>query len=850
MGSQQQNQASSPATSPQAFQEAYSGAGEIRPHWQYLLNSLEALGPEEFTLRRQSIERILRDNGATYNDYSPGLVARPWGLDPIPLVLTSEEWNRIESGVRERAELLDLILRDIYGPRNLLKHGVIPPELIFGSNAFLRECQGLALPGEQQLILYATDLVRTPDGELRVMSDRTQTPSGTGYSLVNRQAMSRVFPSLFRDSHVHRLSLYFNQLRQKLNQLNPNGEVARVAVLTPGAYNETYFEHVFLANYLGYPLVQGRDLTVRDGYVWLKTLDGLSRIDVILRRVDDLFCDPVELFSESQLGVPGLLECVRMGNVAVANPLGSGILENRGLARFLPAVAKHFLGRELSLSGARTWWCGDPSDLAYALDNLDSLVIKTTSRGLDSHIVHGGGLSSSDRDTLISRVRARPAAYVAQERLDPSTSPVWSNGEQHELPFVLRSFAVAGESSYVVMPGGLTRVGMPQGAFEISNRLGSISKDTWILASEPEKRPEPELAEFGEASTGWAGMELPSRVVDNLFWVGRYTERAEASLRLLRTVFTILKSEQNADPDSQALLLRAVTHLTGTYPGFLGKNAKPDAPLPELHSVVLDARRPGSVAHSLQALLQAVDQVKDYMSADTQRILNDLRDAMAALPRQLQHDFSSAPEEALDHLVTILLALSGLSQESMVRGLGWHFLDMGRRLERSQLTLSLIRSLLVPRVDPAAESLLLEAVLISAEALMTYRRRYQRNVNVDDALDLLLLEPANPRSLLFQLSQLEHHLGTLPDSASGERLSTEQQLCLDARSKLVLANLPALAATAENEYLRGDLDQMLARLQQLLARIGTIITDRYFEHALALQSMTPGEGSGQSGGNP
>ncbi len=838
MGSQDQT-ISSTAAAQAAYQEAYGSRGEVRPHWQYLLDTLDKLGEEEFGLRRQALDRILRDNGATYNDYKPGLVARPWGLDPIPLVLESGEWSRIEAGVRERAELLDLVLQDIYGPRTLLRHGVIPPELIYGDEAFLRQCQGLKLPGEQQLILYATDLVRTPDGELKVMSDRTQTPSGTGYTLINRQAMSRVFPSLFRDSHVHRLSQYFNKVRHKLNELNPNGDVARVAVLTPGAYNETYFEHVFLANHLGFPLVQGRDLTVRDGYVWLKTLDGLSRIDVILRRVDDTWCDPVELISDSHLGVPGLLEAVRMGNVAVANPLGSGILESRGMARYLPAVARHFLGRELSLPSASTWWCGDPKDLDYVTQNLDKLVIKTTTRGAGSRITHAGQLSQADRQTLLSEVRANPGAYIAQEYLDPSVSPVWRNGDAPAQPTVLRSFAVAGDSSYIVMPGGLTRVGTPEGAFEISNRLGSLSKDTWILASEPEKRPEAEVAaESRTAGLGWTSTELPSRVVDNLFWVGRYTERAEASLRLIRTVMTCIKGDCPVDPASHPVLLRAVTQLTCTFPGFLDRNANFAAPLDELRSVILDENRAGSVAFSLQALLQAVDQVKDYMSADTQRILNDLRDEMASLPGQLQHDFSTAPEEALDRLVSLLLALAGLSQESMVRGQGWHFLDMGRRIERALLTLSLMRSLLVPKVDINTEPLVLETVLISAEALMTYRRRYQSNVNIDNALDLLLLETANPRSLLFQLQRMEAHLDSLPESTGSERLTTEQRLCLEASSQLTLADLQTLVNKGPDAFLRGDLDQLLARLQRLISDVATAVSDRYFEHAISLQPMS------------
>lgn len=828
------------AAAPPAFQEAHGEEGGVRRHWRYLLDSLRELGAAEFDNRRQTLERILRDGGATYNDYRDGTAARPWALDPIPLLIDSAEWGEIEGGVRERAELLNLVLRDLYGPRTLLRHGVLPPEMVYAHPGFLRACQGVLLPGEQQLLLYAADIVRTPDGRMRVMSDRTQTPSGTGYALVNRSAMARVFPSLFRDSHVHRLSLYFNSLRLTLSRLNPNGEVARVAVLTPGTYNETYFEHVHLANFLGYPLVQGGDLTVRDGYLWMKTLDGLSRIDVLLRRVDDAYCDPVELRSDSRLGVPGLLETVRSGNVVVANPPGSGALENRALARYLPAAARHFLGRDLALPSVPSWWCGDPADRAYVLEHLDMLVVKTIQRGAGEEIHLGSALSAAERERLRAAIRAEPLRYVAQEYLQPSLTPVWDNGGT-ALPSILRSFAVAGESSYTVMPGGLTRVGQQADSFEISNRTGSISKDTWVLASEPEKQME--LSGLREPAAGrqGTGMELPSRVVENLFWFGRYTERTEASLRLLRTAFSSLGPEYPPDSQTRPLLLRAVTQMTGTYPGFMETLEPEGGPLAELLSVVEDPQRVGSVIFSLRALLGAVEQAQDFMSADSQRILNDLRDEMTELPARLRRMQHAAPEEALDTLITSLLALSGLAQESMVRGQGWHFLDMGRRLERGLTTISLLRSLCVPADGEEDGNQLLESVLVSAEALMTYRRRYQRNTNMADALDLLLLEPANPRSLLFQLEQMERHLAALPPALDGARLSRERQLLLEAGTQLKLTDLAELAAVPEGSYLRAALDQLLSRIQHLVSEAANALSDHYFEHGAGPQPMTPGE---------
>ncbi|MCB1614578.1 MAG: circularly permuted type 2 ATP-grasp protein [Pseudomonadales bacterium] len=335
--------------------EVFSEKGEIKPHWVYLLESLKELGAEAFREREAKALRILRDDGATYNIYNDSLVPnKVWELDLVPSLISSEEWGGIESGLLERAELFNLLLKDIYGPRDLIRLGVIPPEALLCHRGFLRACQGIMLSGNHQLINHAVDLMRGDDGKMWVLTDRTQSPSGAGYALENRTVMSRIFPSLFRDSHVHRLANYFQRLRTKLTTLAPNQDDPRVVVLTPGAHNETYFEHAYLANYLGFHLVQSGDLVVRNGFVWMKSFDGISRVDVILRRVDDSFCDPVELRGDSQLGVPGLLEVARAGRVVIANPLGSGILENPVFLSYLPAIAKALLGRELRLNTVPT----------------------------------------------------------------------------------------------------------------------------------------------------------------------------------------------------------------------------------------------------------------------------------------------------------------------------------------------------------------------------------------------------------------------------------------------------------------------------------------------------------------
>lgn len=818
--------------SPSGVDEVFAADGEMRAHWRYLLESLQTLGKAGIDERQQKAQRILRDDGATYKIYADPGSSQTWQLNPIPLLIDSEEWSQIEGSLVERAELFNLILEDVYGPRRLIKQRIIPPELVFSHGGFLRPCQGVKLRGDQQLILHGVDLVRGPDGAMKIMADRTQAPSGAGYALENRIVMSRVFPSLFRDSHVHRLSLFFARLRQKLQDLNPNGGIARIVVLTPGAYNEAYFEHAYLANYLGFNLVQGSDLTVRDGYVWMKSLDGLKRVDVILRRVDDIYCDPVELKGESQLGVPGLLEVARLGRVAIANPLGSSLLENPVWLRYLPEISRYFLGREPQMASVQTWWCGNTQELDYVCDNLDKLLIKPCYRRPGLYEVYGAELDEKKRQAWINRIRKNPLQYVAQEYIPCAQTPTWYQGSIQPRAAILRTFAVASESSYAVLPGGLTRVNLREDEKIISNQRGSVSKDTWVLASEPEKLVS--LRSLDHQPQQEAASELPSRVIENLFWLGRYAERAESALRLLRTVFVQLNKADALPPAIYRCLLGAVTHVTYTYPGFAADNTSALAdPEPEMLSILLDLHRPGSVAHSLTAMMGAAEQVKEQLSSDTQRVINDVGDQLQALSDQLQPGALSAPEEALDPLVTTLLALAGLIQESMLRGHGWHFIQMGRRMERALQTASLMRALLVPRYEDSQQEALIEAALQCGEALIPYRRRYQAGINLHNGLEMLLLNGNNPRSLLYQLEQLEHHFAELPNTSG--TLSAESKLLLEATTSLKLCQLPKL--TSGESGVRQDLDQLLARTHYLVSASAREISQRYFDHIQSPQLL-------------
>ncbi|MDX1812609.1 MAG: circularly permuted type 2 ATP-grasp protein, partial [Gammaproteobacteria bacterium] len=597
------------ATKLSTYDEMHSVQGQLLPHWQHIMEALDKMGSEGLERRRQEAQRILQETGVTYNVYGdPNDTVRAWELDPIPLVISSEEWCDIEAGLAQRAELLDLVLADIYGEQTLIKKGLIPFELVYAHNGFIRSCANLNYSSHKHLILHSTNLARGPDGQMWVIDDRTQSPSGAGYALENRTVMTRIFPSLFRDSHVHRLAAFFRGLRAELANLAfHNKDDPHIVVLTPGPLHETYFEHAYKAAYLGYTLAQGDDLTVRDGKVWLKSIEGLQQVDVILRRVDDSFCDPLELRTESRLGVAGLLEAVRLGNVAIANPIGSSVLENPAFFAFLPAIARYFLGEDLKLPSVATWWCGQEKEREFVLQNLDKLVIKPVNRDSRVHSIFGASLSEKEKSLLKDKIRAKPHLYVGQQQVSFSTAPSLAAGQIEPRQAVIRTFAVAREDGYQVMPGGLTRIARSKDSYAISYQSGGISKDTWVMASEPEKHVSLWLQPRRNQLIQPLSSALPSRSADNLFWVGRYAERAEGSARLFRSVLQKLReSREIKDPNDMVCLyhmLRALTHLTGSYPGFTGKDAdkKLHSPREELLSLARDPNRNGSIAYTLLA---------------------------------------------------------------------------------------------------------------------------------------------------------------------------------------------------------------------------------------------------------
>ncbi|WP_339546057.1 circularly permuted type 2 ATP-grasp protein [Pseudomonas sp. RA_35y_Pfl2_P32] len=762
------------------YHELLDDSGAVRAHWRRLFEHLQRSSPAQLVQRQALLARQIQENGVTYNVYAdPKGADRPWELDLLPHVIAADEWQHLSAGIAQRARLLNAVLADLYGPQRLVAEGLLPAELVFGHNNFLWPCQGIQPPAETFLHLYAVDLARTPDGRWWVTADRTQAPSGAGYALENRTIVSRAFPELYRDLQVQHLAGFFRTLQETLARQAPSAEeVPLVVLLTPGRFNESYFEHLYLARQLGYPLVEGGDLTVRDATVYLKTLSGLRRVHAIMRRLDDDFCDPLELRTDSALGVPGLLDAVRQGRVLVANALGSGVLESPGLLGFLPKINHYLFGEELLLPSIATWWCGEPPVLEQALEKLPELLIKPAFPSQSFVPVFGRDLSEKQRDDLVRRMRARPYAYVAQELAQLSQAPVWQaeTGQVQPRAIGMRVYAVASRDGYRVLPGGLTRVAAEADAEVVSMQRGGASKDTWVLGEgAPVGEQWKAHRTLGVHELVRRDPYLPSRVVENLFWFGRYCERCDDSARLLRIMLA-----RYVDGDDPQALQAAVE---------LGESLMvlpEEGELPErLLAALLGADWSFSLRANLQRLQWAASQVRGKLSRENWQALVELqREAM-----ELETEAADFGEllDFLNRLVMSLAALSGFALDDMTRDEGWRFLMIGRRIERLQFLSSSLAGFL--RGAGAFDQAGLEWLLELGNSSITYRSRYLAVAQLIPVLDLLLLDEQNPHAVLFQLKlvsrslkRLNHDFGAPAEAALPllvERLAGFDLGCLE-----------------------------------------------------------------------
>ncbi|MFN9031246.1 MAG: circularly permuted type 2 ATP-grasp protein [Betaproteobacteria bacterium] len=826
------------------YDELNQTEGMFRPHWQAFFQRLATDELGDLDRRVAALQRQIRDDGITYNVYSEHGAddvqgpARPWSLDLLPFIITAGEWREIERGVTQRAAVLSRTLHDIYGEQRLLGEGLLPPALVFCHPGYLRPLAGARPVGGTYLQIAAFDLARAPDGRWWVVSNRTQAPSGLGYALQNRLIVSRQFPDAFRALSVQRLAASFRRLLDTTTRHAPrpaHGGSPRIVLLTPGPYNETYFEQAYLARYLGVPLVEGSDLTVREDCVFLKTVHGLERVHAILRRLDDDFCDPLELRPDSALGVPGLLQAVRAGQVLVANGLGSGFLESPALQGFLPAICERLLGEPLGLPSLASWWCGEAAAWEAVADKLAEKVIKPTYplRGGDDRAIDaviGAELSPSMLQALRARIAADPGDYTVQDYLPLSQARVWQDGLLLPRAAMVRVFAIAdGDGRWHAMPGGLTRIaGRAQRV--VSMQRGGSSLDTWVQTDGHVDRysmlPEPLRPE----DLAQQRRPVTSRAAENLFWMGRYAERAEHTARLAQAALAMVAGDTAPVPALAAVLGRLAVEHALVPPNTPAPTAAHAASVFERTLLAgLQDTATASVAFNLAAMRRAGSQIKERLSAEHWRLLRQALERFALDEAQQSAARGSVAARAVDALRRLsvdLAALAGAQADRMTRDDGWRLLTIGRQIERLAClagTLAAFEATGALREDGG-----FDLVLALFDSVVTYRALYQGRHELPPLLHLLVQDTANPRALACVAELLRAELARLPTPpaqllavlAPLESWPSLAELCaLDEQRRL-----PALAAQAE-------------ALRLTAYALSDGIGARYFSHAAGYQVL-------------
>lgn len=798
------------------YDEVVDDGGALRSGWKALAEHALALTADDLRRIDGEITRFLADDGVSYVRADAGADggAQPWQLDPMPLVLDAPSWAPLEVGLAQRAELLNAILVDVYGEQRLLREGIVPSAVIFGHSGFLRPLARASASDRHPLLLSAVDLGRDAHGEWRVLTDRVQAPSGLGFAAENRRVISQVLPDLFQESTLHHIDPYFAALRAALlTSVADTVDDPRVVVLSPGTLSETAFDQAFLANALGFPLVQGSDLVVRDGYVWMKPARWpdkrpTDRIDVIIRRVDAAWCDPLELRGDSRLGVAGLTEAVRRGTVRLVNGLGAGVLENPALMPYLAGACELLLGEQLRLPSAPTWWCGDAASRALVLDRLAAGDPTLLVRAIDEP---RRAVTSTPADELAARIAAAPHRYVGQDQLPLSQTPVWDASGTHpraaSQSLTLRAFTLRYGSAYRPLVGGLASVRAHPDA-------PPRAKDVWVLKS-AETDPDQNLTEIAPLPTARSTPPLAPRAHADMFWTGRYAERTEDLLRLLLAAQAELDQPgaytAGVIAESPRVLLDALARLAGM------RSLDPEA---EFRSLLLDARRPGSAAHGVARLREAMEGVRDQLSGDTWRVFANIDRATRAL-RSSAHPHRTA--ESGGRMLAAMLSLYGVTA-NMIRDTGWHMIEAGRYLERGLQLCELLTAGFAERRDGRAARNVLEAVLIASESVVTYRRRYRGSARAADVLDLLLLDRSNPRSLRFALDELRTHLAAMPASTG----STRAERLLDhLETELGVADVSSLGAATHGR--RDVLVDFLAHVKEQLERLSDAVRHLHFE---------------------
>src|SRR6195256_1031535 len=782
--------------------------GARRAAWTRFFDAFAAMAPADVEKRFASADRHLREAGVTYR--APGETAdRLWPLSHLPLIIDEIDWQQLTAGIVQRARLLEMVLGDLYGEGRLVAEGAVPAAAIAGSNEYLRSVCGIKPPGGRYLHLYAADVGRGPDGRWWVLGDRTQAPSGAGYALENRLVLSRAFASLYKSMNVERVAPFFEAFRDSL-RASADRDEPRIGLLTPGAFSETYFEHATLARYLGFLLVEGDDLAVSGDRIHIRTVAGLKRLDVLLRRVDSNFLDPLELDASSQLGVPGLIDVIRKNGVVVANMPGSGVMEARALLGFLPSLSRRFFSEELKIPHIATWWCGQKSAREQVLSRLDDFAIEGAYiRGVPGCPGNGpvlaSELSPGERDRLKTAINDRGIDYVGQELVRLSPPPVWENGRITPRPFVLRVFAAATQDGWTVMPGGFCRIADQLDARAVSMGDGTRAADVWVVSDKAVSSTTLLPASDTVRIRRIAGV-LPSRAADNLFWLGRYLERGEATLRLVRALGTQQRDPgkgssglQQAAERIQRILVAwgAVSQASRTQPAKVAAEA------------LQSEERFGSGLSLVRSAQRTATSLRERLSPDAWQVITEMT---ARLAQEVEDDDGvvSAAELTLQELASF----AGLAQENMNRAAGWRFLEMGRCAERAINTMRFGRQFAHDEASPEDLDILLTLV----DCQITYRSRYLVGPMLAPVRLLVVLDPYNPRSVAFQVQALNEHIAGLPALRETGIIERPQRLAVAAQAALTTAEATALDP------------KTLFALEQDLLQLADAIGSHYFPH--------------------
>lgn len=812
------------------------------PAWQ-ALTRVESLDPQVLDERRRLLDhQILRD-GVTHNVHAEGTTSsRPWSLELLPLVIDAAEWAGLEAGVRQRAAVLQALLRDTYGPQRLLNQGALPGEMVMRHPGYLRPMHGVEPALGLWLHLVAFDLARGPDGGWCVLAQRTQAPSGLGYVLHNRLLISRSFPEAYEALRVQRIAASYRQLLATLQnaaasaaaQAGAPTATPRVVLWTPGPYSETHFEQAYLARYLGLPLVEGGDLTVREARLYLKTVHGLEPVHGLLRRLDDDWCDPLELRADSQLGVPGLLQVLRAGHVAMANAPGAGFLETPALHGFMPGIARALLDQELLLPGVDTWWCGEPAALHEVLQAWPRLRVRRT-------FPDGGRTSRtlpSDESTRHALLED-PEGHVAQRVLPYGPAPVWTRQGLESRPAMLRVYAMAdGLGGWKVLPGGMTRVASRQDGSSVSLHRGGTSLDTWVRGEQP---PDPSVSLLRQRLTPGdlerAARPVASRTGENLFWLGRYTERVDQSLPLIRLCLSLAASPAVAP----VALQQAATQLA-RQAGLVPWDTPSLAQSPRVferallaHAFDTEARAgafgPG---YSLQALVRAGQQLRERLSTDHWGLMRSALETVHSVQASAERLHAVSSREAMvagvERLAVLMAAMTGAQTDRMTRDHGWRLLALGRLIERLAQSAARLEAFL--QADALRHEAGLDALLELCDSIITFRARHQRHSDLLAIGDVLVLDDTNPRALAGVLRRLRSEIGKLPaDEAARAALIA----FLPSRGGGLSATELASADEAGDRVVEQRLRDHAAALSRAACALADAVAERFFTPAHAVE---------------